>query len=590
MPHLPVLHTPVLTLAYAVEEKFKRDGGDESDSESSSESEDEDAFLATEDLDTHISKTLHALKTKDPSIYDKDVKFFPQDTTGKTPEKKEKPMFLKDYHRERYLAGAVGGSDAEEDGEEEPKTYVQEQADLKKSIVAEINAAADSEDEEEGDFLKPKEKAKKSKASRDEPSKQTLTENDIAQAADDPETYLSNFMAARAWAAADGSNWQAFDSDDGDSDDDRAEEVEAAYNMRFEDPTKSNEVLKSYARDVAAQKSVRRDEKTGRRRQRELEKQRKEEEKQARRDEKARLKKLKLEEAEGKLQRIRATAGMGGKKLSDDELVKILEDAWEDDKWEDEMKRRFGEEYYAEDDDDVSSRDGEDEEAEGEDKKKKKKPKKPKWDDDIDITDVVGDYEEDEAPAFTLSDAEDEGQDGAAEAEEEEDDDEDERPAKKRKTKDHKREREVAKRAAKKSRQALDAIVATNVELETHPALPSASGGFRWRETSPRAFGLSTNDILLAPSDTALNQYAGLKKYASWRDPDAKRKDKKRLGKKARLRKWRRETFGKGFEDGPVFEGAGEEAEPMELDVDVGEKEKKKRKRKRGHKKGEEEV
>lgn len=495
-------------------------------------------------------------------------------------------MFLKDYHRERYLAGAVGGSDAEED-EEEPKTYVQEQADLKKSIVAEINAAADSDDEEEGDFLKPKEKAKKSKA-RDEPSKQTLTENDIAQAADDPETYLSNFMAARAWAAPDGSNWEAFESDDGDSDADRAEEVEAAYNMRFEDPTKSNEVLKSYARDVAAQKSVRRDEKTGRRRQRELEKQRKEEEKQARRDEKARLKKLKLEEAEGKLQRIRATAGTSGKKISDDELVKILEDAWEDDKWEDEMKRRFGEEYYAEDDDDVSSRDGEDEEAEGEEKKKKKKkPKKPKWDDDIDITDVVGDYEE-EAPAFTLSDAEGEGQDGAAEEEEEEE--EDERPAKKRKTKDHKREREVAKRAAKKSRQALDAMVSTNVELETHPALPSASGGFRWRETSPRAFGLSTNDILLAPSDSALNEYAGLKKYASWRDPEAKRKDKKRLGKKARLRKWRRETFGKGFEEGPVFEGGGEEAEPMELDVDVGEKEKKKRKRKRGHKKGEDEV
>lgn len=488
------------------------------------------------------------------------------------------------------------GSDAEEE-EEEPKTYVQEQADLKKSIVAEINAAADSEDEEEGDFLKPKEKksktkekSKKSKA-KDETSKQTITENDIAKAADDPETYLSNFMAARAWAAPDGSNWEAFESDDGDSDLDKAEEVEAAYNMRFEDPTKSNEVLKSYARDVAAEKSVRRDAPTGRRRQRELEKQRKEEEKQARRDEKARLKKLKLEEAEGKLERIRATAGMSGKKISDDELVKILDGAWDDDKWEDEMKRRFGEEYYAEHDDDVSSRDGDDEEAEG---KKKKKPKKPKWDDDIDITDVVGDYEE-EAPAFTLSDAEDEGQNGAAEAEEDdEDEDEDDRPAKKRKTKDHKREREVAKRAAKKSRQALDAIVSTNVELETHPALPSASGGsnaggFRWRETSPRAFGLSTNDILLAPSDTALNQFAGLKKYASWRDPESKRKDKKRLGKKARLRKWRRETFGREFEDGPVFEGP-KEAEPMELDVEVGEKEKKKRKRKRGHRKGEEEV
>lgn len=492
-------------------------------------------------------------------------------------------MFLKDYHRERYLAGAVG-SDAEE--EEEPRTYVQEQADLKKSIVAEINAAAESEEEEEADFLKPKEKAKKSKKSeaKGEAPKKSITESDIAKASDDPETYLSNFMAARAWAAPDGSNWQAFESDDGDSDVDRADEIEAAYNMRFEDPEKSNEVLKSYARDVAAQKSVRREKPTGRKRQRELEKQRKEEEKAARREEKARLKKLKLEEAEGKLERIRATAGVTGKKLSDEELIKILDSTWEDEKWEDEMKRRFGEEYYAEDDGDLSSRDGE-EEGEG---KKKKKPKKPKWDDDIDITDVVGDYE-DEAPAFTLSDVED----GDQAAGSDDDEDDESRPAKKRKTKDHKRERETAKRAAKKSRAALDALVSTNVELDTHPALPTASSssdaprGFRWRETSPRAFGLSSRDILLAPSDAALNQFAGLKKYASWRDAEAKRRDKKRLGKKARLRKWRRETFGRGFEDGPPAwegEGGGNGVDIEDVEVEPKEKEKKKRKRKRGRK------
>lgn len=497
-------------------------------------------------------------------------------------------MFLKDYHRERYLAGAVG-SDAEED--DEPKTYVQEQADLKKSIVAEINAAAESEDEAEGDFLKPKEKkSKKDKKSKavDEGPKKDITEVDIAKAADDPETYLSNFMAARAWAAPDGSNWQAFESDDGDSDDDRADEIEAAYNMRFEDPEKSNEVLKSYARDVAAEKSVRREKPTGRKKQRELEKQRKEEEKAARKEEKARLKKLKLEEAEGKLERIRATAGLSGKKLSDEQLIKILDNVWDDDKWEDEMKRRFGEDYYAEDDEDLGSRDGEAEDEEG--KKKKKKLKKPKWDDDIDITDVVGDYE-DEAPAFTLSDLEeDAAQNGEAAGSDSDDDGS--RPAKKRKTKDHKRERESAKRAAKKSRQALDDLVSTTVELESHPVLARANGasssggapGFRWRETSPRAFGLSNSDILLAPSDSALNQFAGIKKYAAWRDPESKRRDKKRLGKKARLRKWRRETF--GTEDGPaVFEGEAP-AEEMEIDVEPVEKEKKKRKRKRGHRKG----
>ncbi|SPO02775.1 related to protein KRI1 [Cephalotrichum gorgonifer] len=588
-----------------LEEKYKGDGDSESDS--TSESEDEDAFLATEDLDVHISETLNALKSKDPRIYDKNVKFFPQKDTPETgPEKKkEKPVFLKDYHRERYLSGKANELPEDDDDADEgaPKTYVQEQADLKKSIVAEIKAAAESDEDAEADFLKPKEKSKKRKADKeDAASKREITQADIANAGDNPEAYLSNFMASRAWAAApDGSNWQAFESDDGgDSDLEKADEIEAAYNMRFEDPTKSNEVLKSYARDVAAEKSVRREALTGRKRQRELEKERKAEAKRERAEEKARLKKLKLEEASVKLEKIRATAGLSGKSISDEELLQILEGAWEDDKWEEEMKKRFGEEYYAADDGASSSEEEDSDDEDPDKKKKKKKPKKPKWDDDIDITDVVGEDYVDAAPAITLSDIEDEGEDhgngGGEDAES--DDDEDSRPAKKRKSKDHKRERESARRAAKKTRQALDQLVSTKIELESPAILdpankPEGQPAFRWRETSPRAFGMTSADILLAPSDAALNQFAGIKKYASWRDTESKRRDKKRLGKKARLRQWRRETFGKEFENGIVFDPAAAAAADRDaVDAKVEERgaeelagEKKKRKRKRGHRK-----
>jgi protein KRI1 len=66
---------------------------------------------------------------------------------------------------------------------------------------------------------------------------------------------------------------------------------------------------------------------------------------------------------------------------------------------------------------------------------------------------------------------------------------------------------------------------------------------FRYRETSPTAYGLTPHDILMA-SDSQLNQYAGLRKMATFRDSEKKRKNKKRLGKKARLRQWRKETFG----------------------------------------------
>ena len=41
-----------------------------------------------------------------------------------------------------------------------------------------------------------------------------------------------------------------------------------------------------------------------------------------------------------------------------------------------------------------------------------------------------------------------------------------------------------------------------------------------------------------------MNEFVGLKKLAAFRDPEKKRRDQKHLGKKARLRKWRQETFG----------------------------------------------
>ncbi|KAL5603910.1 hypothetical protein FOVSG1_006660 [Fusarium oxysporum f. sp. vasinfectum] len=150
---------------------------------------------------------------------------------------------------------------------------------------------------------------------------------------------------------------------------------------------RSNEFLRSYTRDVGAAKSVRPEEKGGRKRQRELERERKEAEKKERREGKVRLKKLKLDEAQEKLRKIKRTAGSAGKDLTDEDWIKFLDDAWEDDKWEEEMTKRFGDDYYAQKNDAIAS------DEEGEDgEKKSKRPKKPKWDDDIDIKDLIPDF------------------------------------------------------------------------------------------------------------------------------------------------------------------------------------------------------
>lgn len=579
-----------------VEEKFKADGkgrGDDQDgdeSSSSNETEDEDGFLATEDLDAQISATLSAIRNKDPRLYDKDYKFInlPDDEAAGQREKKEKPVFLQDYHREKLLRGDVGASDDEEDTA--PQTYNEEQDALRKSFVSEFNmagAADDSDDSDDDGFMKKKTPAKPGKTeSGVNPARAAIikvSELDVTNAEKDPETYLSNFMSARAWIPEEGGKWKAFESDEGEDDAGRADEFEQAYNLRFENPEKSNEVLQSYARDFAAARSVRREEKSGRARQRELEKQKKEEEKRQRREDKARLRKLKIEETEEKLRKVKQAAGSVGKELTEKEWMRFLDDAWENDKWEEEMQKRFGDEYYAMDDDAVVGSDEDGEES----KKKKKNPKKPKWDDDIDIKDLIPDFEDEEQakPGISLSDEEDENQD------------EDAPPSKKRKTSEHKRARLESQREARKQRSKLEALVDAKLELTNHDLLNSNSGaGFRYRETSPQSFGLTARDILLAPSDKDLNEFFGLKKLASFRDPDKKRRDKKRLGKKARLREWRRGTFGREFEqEGPTYgferlmdedvlmKEAPEKAPKDESNVlgDVGGR-KKKRKRSKG--------
>ena len=587
-----------------MEEKYKNNpnAADDDEDSSSDEEEDEDGFLATEDLDAQISATLQAIRSKDPRVYDGATTFYEADENadGATKEKKEKPVYLADYHREKILAGDVGESDNED--EPAPQTYSQEQDALRRATVNEFKAAVkgdESDSDSDSGFLKPKNKKKTdTKATNGvHPSRAAavkLADLDVKTADKDPETYLSNFMAARAWVGETGTGRKGVDSDDEEADD-RADQFEQAYNMRFENPEKSNEVLKSYSRDLANSKSVRRDEKTGRKRKRDAEKEQKEEEKRQRKEEKARLRNLKLEEAEQKLKKIKQAAGASGKEVSDREWMKFLDEAWENDQWEEEMQKRFGDDYYAVDEaansDDESS--------------KKKKPKKPTWDDDIDINDIVPDFEDEAAikEKFALSDDDAEGAADEGNASDMDiDEDEGESSTRKRKTADHKRDRLAKQRQSRKERTQLEALVDSKLQLSTHSLLDSSETPFRYRETSPQSFGMTARDILLAPSDQVLNEFAGLKKLATFRDIEKKRKDKKRLNKKARLREWRRGAFGREFEStGPTwgFEGKdGENAAAIAADEQMhesrrrmfggeegnviepeGEKKKKKRKR-----------
>ncbi len=188
-------------------------------------------MLATEELDVQLSATLKAIRNKDPRIYDKNVIFIQDDLVqGDAPrEKLEKPVHLQDYHRNKLLQGDVGASEDVEDAPSKPMTFGQEQDALKKSILTEINALdGEGSDGDDGETFFKRKTRKKLAANgngKEKPLAPKITEADVANADKNPELYLSNFMAARAWVPSESTNWQPFESDDDDdsNEDDKAE-------------------------------------------------------------------------------------------------------------------------------------------------------------------------------------------------------------------------------------------------------------------------------------------------------------------------------------------------------------------------------
>ena len=527
------------------------DDDDGTETSTDSEEEDDEGLLASEALDKQIQDTLELIRRKDPRVYDEKVTFFTdlddeaQDGRG-LESRSEKPMYLSDYHRRNLLEGAAS-TETQDDG---PMSYAQQQHDLKNVIVKEMHAAANgninssedggSDDDSDDEFLvrKPPPPQKESRIMQ---SKVKTPKLDLEIAEKDPETFLSNFMSTRAWVPAAGSDFQPFESDD-EEDDRRAELFEEAYNLRFEDPQASNEKLLSHARDTAAKYSVRKEFTNPRKKAREAEQIKKEAARQAREEEKARYRKLKVSEVEEKIRRIKDAAGLRGKSLQEQDWSSFLDEGWDDERWEQEMQKRFGDSYYADHDSDDSN------EVKG---KSNRKIKKPKWKDDIDIDDLVPNFDatEHEKPQFSLTDDETTADGAPIESNEGSNLASVVKP--KSKPNSNKRlERDEHRKEARIERRKIEQLVDESMKVDESLSNFSKkhASHFRYRETSPIAYGLTPHDILMA-SDSQLNQYAGLKKMAAFRDSDKKRKDKRRLGKKARLRQWRQETF--GSEQGP---------------------------------------
>jgi len=440
-----------------VEDKFgpnskKRGREDDEDSEdesSSSEDEDDVGVLATETLDKEIFATLEAIKNKDPRVYDGKTSFYtPIDASIATDRadatKSEKPMYLRDYHRENLLAGNTRD---EVEVDNMPQTFVQQQEHLKRSMVKEMHTAAEAEvsgdDDEEDAFLVRKPSAK------DETEEETELP-DPSFADKNPEEFLNKFLASRAWTKTSASAYVPIESDDSEEEA-MADQYEFSYNMRFEDPDAAARAkLVSYGRDAISENTVRREEKSRRKRAREEKRKRKEEEKAQREIEKGRLRKLKTEELMEKFKLVREAAELseGDEEAEAAVLNKLLEGDFSDGEWDQWMQERFGDKYY--------KTDG--------------RPKKPHFDDDIDIGDIVPDFEDD-----LVNDDDDE-----VEAEEEEMQDADadsdaenldEQPSKRKSKKEIIKEKQARKVKDRSTRRKVERFVEDNFDFDSEVCL-----------------------------------------------------------------------------------------------------------------------
>ena len=470
----------------------------EDEDEEEDEEEDEDGLLAPDTLDDQISSTLEAIKNKDPRVYDSTAVFYhdcanpPIAHNDKLRKGSLQPFRLGDYQRHVLLDVAANTSPpaecfAEQQNRLKGDTTLQMHQEAGRGLIGADGGSAEHAGDVD-DFLvrthaQPIEDSRRTQMSE-------ITREDVDAAHKHPETFLSRFLSARAWIPTRKTQPQAFLSDDEDYDR-RAEDLEEAYNLRFEDPERANRKVVAHSREEVAAMSARKELLGKRKRAREEARSLRRTIRTEEEDEHARLRELKMDEAMRRLAEVKEAYGSQEATFDIEDWSQFLAEDWDDQRWHDFMSEKFGEDFYTTNKGSTGA------------SVRQRTPRKPGWDRDIDVSDIVRSQETKSKGRKFI------------------------KRAKSRVEKD-----EIGRLLDQRLK--VDSISNTS---------KSRAGLFRYRQTSPTNFGLSAEDILLA-SDTQLNQFVGLKKLAAFRDSKSKKRDKKRLGKKARLRQWRADTFG----------------------------------------------
>ncbi|PKK79571.1 Krr1-domain-containing protein [Rhizophagus irregularis] len=506
---------------------------DEADESSTSEEEDEFGELVTPEVDAQIMKTIIAMKSKDPKVYDSQSNFFAEEEIQKAREQwldkqrekklEAKPMNLKDYNRNILLenGGIIDNSKIKGNIELAP---VQEEQKLKEEFKAATSKFDFSDNDD--DFLVQRHKsAEELKAEEDDYQKFLLESMADANDAEtlkqwqnyknnpnvnEDEAFLMNFILNRGWIDKESDKIPSYEeliAEHHDEEDRKFEEdvdqFESKYNFRFEEDGSTKSSNHCYL--------IKRTDNT-RKLKRQTRSDRKEEEKKRKIEELKRLKNLKKKEIFEKLRKIKEITGNDTVGFDDVDL----EEDFDPNKYDKKMRKIFDDDYYAG-------------EADNE---------KPEWNDDICIGDIIDSNSNDQninsiinvVKEYNKYDGDDQESEGVIG-----DDfnmDADYLPG-------GKKYDETKSQKKKKAKKKFDEYLDEYYQLDYEDIIGDTPVRFKYRQTKPVSFGLTAAEILLA-DEKDLNEFVSLKKLAPYRPEPVVENDLKKYSKKKRLRQFRK--------------------------------------------------
>ncbi|KAL3725641.1 hypothetical protein ACJRO7_030642 [Eucalyptus globulus] len=594
-----------------VRDDSSSESGDESSESSSSLDDDVDVSKASKkDLD--FFNALLKVRSRDPSLKEKNVALFESEDSDGDEEKESKDrkhkLYLKDVVA-KHLIEEGPDFDDEQTEVTKKKSYSEEQEEMRRAFLEAAEAAEAAEvDGDGGDFLtlKRRDDGEPVEGGDGAEFQQKLDEYfGRSEALGKNEMFLKEFFLNKMWVDKDKKSKGHVNEEELEEllmDEEEIEKQED-YETNFRYEENAGDRVLGHSRTIEG--SVRKKE-TARKKQRESKEERMKIAEMERKEELKHLKNLKKEEMKQKLEKFKQIAGID--EDGDCPLDGVdLDDDFDPEEYDRMMKQVFNQKYYNADDVDPDFGSDRDEDG-GE-------IEKPDFEKEDELLGLPVGWDESESKdgfvaarerslRHKLNDGgEDDGDDDDDEEEEEEEEKEEKEEEKEAEDSDHvpkaQNEETISSEDGKRKRKrklsllkrAKEAMMEEYYKLDYEDTIGDLKTRFKYAKIKPNRYGLNTSEILMM-DDNELNQYVSLKKLAPYREKEwrvhnnqrhqLKLKTKELLeeGKRRSDKKKRRKDYSNAStaEKGSLEDG---KSQKVELHEDSGKLSKNARRRRR---------